>query len=79
MSDKPKTIEIKIHVIANADGKWAAYGWTEGMADARENLQCMMENVSPAPEKFYVVTVEIPLPQAEEVIGVVGEVSESET
>jgi len=70
-----KSIAIKIYVLANAEGKWAAYGWTDGTArSADEVLYDMMSNADPDSAKAYLVTAEIPLPEPEKIIGVVGSV-----
>lgn len=67
------TITIKIHVLANAQGKWAAYAWTDSTKDgADEVLYDMMSDTDTETARAYVVTAEISLPEPEVVIGVVG-------
>lgn len=66
------TITIKIHVLATADGKWAAYSWTDCEKDQVDEVLYDMIAANVDTARAYIVTAEIPLPQPEDIIGVVG-------
>lgn len=74
----PDTIQLRIFVLANAEGKWAAYGWAEANKDeADEVLYDMMSGTEVDTARCYVVTAEIPLPKPHEVVGVAGSAEET--
>jgi hypothetical protein len=68
-----KTLKVRIPAVVSPDGKWAAYGYPSAMIDPDWS---MVEEVADNGEasfnyKRVWITVELPIPEAEEITGTV--------
>ena len=70
-----ETISVRIFVLVNAKGKWAAHGRNDcEKAEADATLSIMLDQFEIDTAKTYVVTAEVPLPKPAEIVGVVGDI-----
>lgn len=69
-SDNPETTRVRIKVLLNAEGKWAAYGWTNATdGDQDEVLYDMMSGEDTTSAREFWVSADLELPQPIEIEG----------
>ena len=83
MDGKPETARamtaVRIKVLINSDGRYAAYGYTEADRDSYDQvLYDMMSGEDDANTREYFVTAMVPTPERLEVVGEVEASSVSE-
>lgn len=63
-----QTTRVRIKVLVNADGRYAAYGYTDADANGYDDvLYDMMSDEEITSAREFVVTAEIPTPKAVEI------------
>ena len=66
MSDKPKTVRVRIAVAVSRTGAWAAYGWQLAGSKPRSDsdfLREMMEEDVYGVDATHYVEADVPIPQ----------------
>jgi hypothetical protein len=66
-----KTVKIRIPVAVDPDGRWYAYGWSNGKSSGPANHDQLLEvtdldTVGPSEALFW-ITAELPVPEVSEV------------
>lgn len=74
--ERPKTVKVRIAVVVNERGRWAATGWAvdRGQADDKSMLDSacvMLDEVGH--EQHYFIEAELPIPEPKTVEGMVVE------
>lgn len=68
MTETPATTRIRIKVLINAEGKFAAYGYTSAVDGEQDDvLYDMMSGEDTATAREFWVNAEIPTPQVVEI------------
>jgi hypothetical protein len=72
------SVAVRVRLLINADGKWAAYGWTAANEEeADEVLFDMMGDNDVMSARSYYLTARIPLPQSHEIAAAVEAVPQT--
>ncbi len=68
MAEDQKTTEVRIKVMVNKDGRWAAYGYTDATdGDPDDVLYDMMSGEDTTTAREFWITASVPTPQAVEI------------
>ena len=65
-----KTVKVRVFAMVNAEGKWAAIGWSDAEGDDPVRSTCSdMLDAEPMEERGYWITAELPVPVEAEIVG----------
>ena len=68
------TVRVRIPIVVDTEGNWAATAWSTEQASDAENVSNLLGwNVAKEPSGVHWITADIPLPQPAEIKGVVSD------
>jgi hypothetical protein len=70
-----RTEKIRVRVLINKDGQWAAYGWKGASpGDEEDTLYVCLQEYDVTTSRMVDLTAEIPVPEIEEIMTVVSSI-----